>query len=122
VVIPVKTGATGGYRVEGRNGATGTLMAWRASWSAPELAVHSNPAAYTRSDEFAALERMGPEIIPLVVQRLAEPENFLALQLYDRLTRDSDMMVAFEPDADHAIEGEQGRAFRTVQRFLESRG
>jgi hypothetical protein len=30
VVIPVKTGATGGYRVEGRAGATGTLV-----WSTP---------------------------------------------------------------------------------------
>ena len=29
VVVPVKTGATGGYRVEGRNGATGALI-----WSA----------------------------------------------------------------------------------------
>lgn len=30
VVIPVKTTATGGYRVEGRNGATGTLI-WSAA-------------------------------------------------------------------------------------------
>ena len=30
VVIPVKTGATGGYRVEGRNGATGALV-WSAT-------------------------------------------------------------------------------------------
>jgi len=30
VVIPVKTGATSGYRVEGRNGATGTLI-WSAN-------------------------------------------------------------------------------------------
>jgi hypothetical protein len=30
IVIPVKTGATGGYRVEARNGATGALL-WQAA-------------------------------------------------------------------------------------------
>lgn len=93
---------------------------WRATWSSPELAIHSNPAAFAQSKEFEELAAMGQEIVPLVVGKLAEPDNFLALTLYDRLMGMTDMVVQTVPDSEEAIEGEQGRALRTVRRYLSA--
>jgi hypothetical protein len=53
---------------------------------------------------------MGDQIIPLLVEKLTDPENFLALQLYDSLQPDEALVVRFDPGGDEILEGEQGRA------------
>ena len=64
---------------------------------------------------------LGPTIIPLVVESLAHPENFLALQLYDAIQPNSQLLVQYEPDDDSILEGEKGRAQRVVQSWFANR-
>ena len=59
--------------------------------------------------------------MPLVIEALADPENFLALQLYDAMQSDEDLLVQFEPDDERVVEGEQGRARRVVQAWFANR-
>jgi hypothetical protein len=64
---------------------------------------------------------MGPAILPLVVEKLADPENFLALQLYDAIQPDEHLIVQYGPEDERIVEGEQGRARRVVQTWLTNR-
>ncbi|MEX2559392.1 MAG: hypothetical protein WD403_05720, partial [Pirellulales bacterium] len=59
------------------------FSAWRATWFSGGLAVSSNPQTRAIGKEFDALIAFGPAILPLLIEKLADPENFLALQLYD---------------------------------------
>jgi hypothetical protein len=61
---------------------------------------------------------LGPAIIPFVIEKLADPENFLALQLYDAIQPNETLLVQFEPDDERIPEGEQGRAQRVVQAWF----
>ena len=70
---------------------------------------------------FDALIAMGPAIIPLVVESLADPENFFALQLYDAIQPNDQLLVQFEPDDERVLEDEQGRALRVVQAWFANR-
>src|SRR5437588_4995313 len=93
---------------------------WKASWSEPQIAISSDPRAVTNTREFHDLVALGPTIIPAVVEKLLEPENFFALQLYDAIQPEHHMVVAFDLAGDDVFEGEQGRARRTVERFASS--
>ncbi len=64
---------------------------------------------------------MGPAILPLVVESLADPENFFALQLYDAIQPNDQLVVQFEPADERVLEGEQGRARRVVQTWFANR-
>jgi hypothetical protein len=56
---------------------------WKTTWFQGGLAISSDPHTRAVGKEFDALVAIGPSSIPLVVEALAEPENFIALQLYD---------------------------------------
>ena len=71
--------------------------------------------------EYDALIAMGPAIIPLVVESLADPENFLALQLYDAIQPNDQLLVQYEPEDERVLEGEQGRAQRIVRGWFGNR-
>ena len=71
--------------------------------------------------EYDVLIAMGPAIIPLVVESLAEPDNFFALQLYDAIQPNDQLLVQFEADDERILEGEQGRAQRVVQSWFANR-
>lgn len=60
-------------------------------------------------------------ILPLLIEKLADPENFLALQLYDAMQTDENLLVQFEPEDERIVEGEQGRARRVVQVWFANR-
>ncbi len=64
------------------------------------------------------LTNLGPVILPLVIEKLADPENFLALQLYDTMQTNERLLVQFEPDDERILEGEPGRARRVVQAWF----
>src|SRR5207248_3000247 len=59
------------------------VTAWKETWFSGGLAVSSNPHTRTVGEELGALIALGPGILPLVVDALADPDNCLALQLYD---------------------------------------
>ncbi len=97
---------------------------WEHSWTKGPIAFSSDPKARRATPEFSTLLSMGHAVIPLVVDKLAQPGNFFALQLYDELQMkygDSRMVVSYELDDPSVLEGEQGRCARTVRRWLDSR-
>lgn len=98
-----------------------TFSAWKDTWFRGGLAVSSDPHTRAVGKEFDALIALGPAILPLLIERLADPENFLALQLYDVLQADVNLLVQYEPDDERIVEGEQGRARRVVQAWFTNR-
>ena len=85
------------------------------------MAVNSDPHSRAVGREFDALIALGPTILPLVIERLTDPENFLALPLYDAMQADENLLVQYEPDDERIVEGEQGRAHRVVQAWFANR-
>ena len=94
------------------------FAAWKQSWSRGGLAFSSNPRDRAVGKEFDRLIALGPAIIPLVVEKLADPENSFALQLYDTIQLDPNLVIHFPADDPRILEGEQGRARRVVQVWL----
>jgi hypothetical protein len=97
------------------------FKAWKQSWFRGGLAVNSNPQSRAVGEEYDALIALGPEIVPLVVEKLADPENFLALQLYDAMQANDQLVIHFEPDDEGILEGEQGRARHVVHAWFANR-
>lgn len=97
------------------------FAAWKESWFSGGLAISSNPQTRAVGKEYDALIALGPAILPLVVEKLAAPENFLALQLYDAIQPADELLVQFQPDDERMLEGEQGRAQRVVQAWFANR-
>ena len=93
---------------------------WKSTWFAGALAINSNPNTRSIGIEFDALVSMGPAILPLLIEKLSDPSNFLALQLYDALQANEKMVVQFEPDDERILEGEQGRARRVVKTWFRN--
>ena len=96
------------------------FAAWKKTWFEGGLAISSDPHTRTVGREFDALVALGPKILPLLVERLTEPDNFLALQLYDTLQPSPKLIVQFEPDDERILSGEQGRAQEVVKQWLAS--
>jgi hypothetical protein len=63
---------------------------------------------------------MGKEIVPLLVNKLMDESNFLALPAYESLAGKR-LSIAIDSKDEKVLEGEQGRAYRTVKLFLGSR-
>jgi hypothetical protein len=97
------------------------FAAWKATWFSGGLAISSDPHTRAVGKEFDALIALGPAIMPLVIEALADPDNFLALQLYDAIQADENLLVQYEPDDERILEGEQGRARRVVQTWFANR-
>jgi hypothetical protein len=94
------------------------FAAWKDTWFGGGLAINSNPNARAVGKEYDALIALGPAIIPLVVEALSDPENFFALQLYDAIQPNKHLLVQFAPGDERIVEGEQGRARRTLQAWF----
>ncbi len=97
------------------------FTAWTDTWFSSGLAISSDPHTRAVGKEYDALIALGPVILPLVIDHLAKPENFLTLQLYDAIQPDAKLLVQFEPDDERILEGEQGRARRVVQAWFANR-
>ena len=95
--------------------------AWKSTWFQGGLAISSVPQTRAVGREFDALVALGPRILPLVVEKLADPENFLALTLFDAIQPDEKLLVQFGGGDERILEGEQGRARRVVQAWFANR-
>ncbi len=93
--------------------------AWRATWSHPLVIVSSSPADRSQSLQFLELVAMGPGILPLLMEKLLDPDEFFALVAADRLLPPP-LVVVRDIDNEVVLQGEQGRAIETVQRWLAS--
>jgi hypothetical protein len=87
--------------------------AWRRTWDSPSLALRSNTGALRSSQEFAALVALGPQIAPLLIERIAHPDEFFALQAYEVLQ--PDWPANIEADGQLVFESEQTKAERAVK-------
>jgi hypothetical protein len=94
------------------------FSAWKGTWFRGGLAINSNPNTRAVGPEFDALVALGPVVLPLVIEELADPENFLALQLYDTMQPNEMLVVHFAPDDERILEGEQGRARRVIKAWF----
>ena len=94
------------------------FQAWKDAWFDGGLAVSSAPQTRAIGKEFDDLVALGPQILPLVVAKLADPENFLALTLYDAIQPDRKLIVQFAADDERVLEGEQGRARRVLRAWF----
>jgi hypothetical protein len=97
------------------------FAAWKSTWFSGSQAISSNAWTRTVGKEYAALVALGPAILPLVVEQLAQPDNFLALQLYDAIQPNPRLLVQYGRGDSRTGEGEQGRARRTVQAWFTNR-
>jgi hypothetical protein len=104
-----------------RDAFEAAFNAWKDTWFSGGLAISSDPHTRAVGKEFDALIALGPRILPLVVEKLAEPDNFLALQLYDAIQPDERLVIQYGPEDERVLEGEQGRARRVVQAWLANR-
>ncbi|MFH0893431.1 MAG: hypothetical protein V2A54_03255 [Bacteroidota bacterium] len=94
---------------------------WKKTWFKGLLAIDSNPTSRVGSLEFFRLVDMGEKIVPLVIQKLMDEENFFALQLYERLQKQPNLLIEHNVNDDIILEGEQGRAFRTVKTYFKNK-
>lgn len=58
------------------------MQPWKFIWL---IMTFKSAADHTESPEFAALVALGPKITPLVVQKLTQPSDLFAVELYNRL-------------------------------------
>jgi hypothetical protein len=105
---------------EARLAYRAAFAAWKRTWFEGGLAISSDPHARAFGKEFDALVALGPKILPLVVESLVDADNFLALQLYDVLQPDQQLIVQYEPDDERILGGEQGRAAEVIKHWLAS--
>src|SRR4051794_37175583 len=83
---------------------TAAFQAWKSTWFRGGLAISSDPHTRTVGKEFDALIALGPAIIPLVIEALADPEHFMALQLYDAIQPNPRLLVQFGPGDKRIVE------------------
>jgi hypothetical protein len=87
--------------------------AWRKTWDSPAIAPLSDSAAVRRSDEFAALVALGAPILPLLIEQIARPPEFFALQAYEALK--PDWPTTIDRNGERVFESEQAKARRAVK-------
>jgi hypothetical protein len=91
-------------------------QAWRKTWDSPALAVLSDARSRRSSEEFAALVGLGPQILPLLMDKIAQPQEFFALQAYEVLQ--PDWPANIEAGGQRVFESEQAKAERAVKDWL----
>lgn len=91
---------------------------WQEDWEHPLIAVSSDPATRAQPPAFLELIALGRDILPLLMERLTDAEEFFALQAVDRLLR-PEFVVRHDPAEPGALLGEQGRALATVKQWIK---
>ena len=94
--------------------------AWKLTWAQGAMAFSNDVRDRSAAYSYKKLVDMGPEILPLVVEKLANPENFIARQLYDDLQAEASQRVSIEPGV-HRNHGEKFLARQTVDAYLRAR-
>lgn len=96
------------------------FRAWKNNWLKGSMSSVSDPYARTKAEGYRELTSMGKEILPLLVNKLMDESNFLALPVYESLAGKK-LSIAIDANDEKVLEGEQGRAYRTVKLYLGSR-
>jgi hypothetical protein len=91
--------------------------AWKKIWHTGSNAFSSDPYTRTKTAEYRELVGLGKEILPLLVSKLMDETNFLALPAFEELASKKHIIRINAAD-EKVLEGEQGRAFRTVKNWI----
>ncbi|ACL04134.1 conserved hypothetical protein [Desulfatibacillum aliphaticivorans] len=96
------------------------FSAWKETWKSGHRILLSNTSYVRHSNEFVELAGMGKEIMPLLIEKLVEPDNFRALHLYDALQTDKFLKVLPGSSEEVILKGERFRAEEVVKLFLSN--
>ncbi|MDY0161958.1 hypothetical protein [Desulfobotulus sp.] len=97
------------------------FMSWKAKWFTGEAAFSSHTEDNKKLPEYQALREMGAAIIPLVVGKMIEKDQFVALVLYEELIEKAALRIRYAGSKDpFFMEGEAARAIRTARLWLEA--
>jgi hypothetical protein len=84
---------------------------WRKTRERADIAVSSSTGAVRNSEEFRALVSLGPKVLPLIVNKLLEPSEFFALQVYEAIEKPN-------LGEEYRFESEQKRAIAVARGWL----
>jgi hypothetical protein len=93
------------------------FSAWKKIWHTGNLAFNSDPYTRIKTAEFRELKALGKSVLPLLANKLMDENNFLALPAFEELA-DKKFTIRIDAKDEKVLEGEQGRAFRTVKNYL----
>ncbi len=96
------------------------FSSWKKIWHTGSNAFSSDPYTRTKTSEYRELVALGKEILPILAGKLMDETNFLALPAFEELAADKRLIIAINPADEKVLEGEQGRTFRTVKKYLAS--
>jgi hypothetical protein len=96
------------------------FSAWKRIWHTGSHAFSSDPYTRTKTAEYRELVAIGKEILPLLVNKLMDETNFLALPAFEELAANKRLIIPINAADEKVLEGEQGRTFRTVKNYLAS--
>ena len=88
----------------------------------PQTKYSSSTLAYTTLPQFKEMQAMGKNIIPLIMEKLLDEDNFFLLPLYDAIQTDSQLKISYKKGDAKILEGEQNKAKRTVRLWLSLSG
>lgn len=92
------------------------FAAWKSDWQTNPKTRYSNNTNDAKTlDTFIPLVNMGKSIIPLLIEKLLEEENFFALTLYDELQGSISQKITYDSADIEMLEGEQNRAKKTIR-------
>lgn len=93
------------------------FSAWKKIWHTGSNAFSSDPYTRTKTAEYRELVALGKPILPLLVKKLMDESNFMALPAFEELAGKRHIIRINAAD-EKVLEGEQGRAFRTVKNWI----
>lgn len=94
---------------------------WKEDWLSNPITVFSSDTHDAMNlPTYAVLKNMGAKILPLVVGKLTDETNFVALVLYDDLQKNPTLKISYDDPKQEGwlLEGEQSRSRRTVKLWL----
>lgn len=94
---------------------------WKKNWlTNPQTKFSSDTRDCKILPEFSEMIKMGPQIIPLLMEKLKDSENnFIGLVLYDELQTDKTLKITYSVEDSNIFEGEQQRAVRTCKKWIK---
>lgn len=96
------------------------FSAWKKTWHKGPMAFSSNPYSRTEVAEYRELMSLGRKILPLLAEKLMDQTNFLALPAFEALQETKRNIVRIDPGDIKILEGEQGRAYATLKKYLKN--
>jgi hypothetical protein len=93
------------------------FSAWKKIWHTGSHAFSSDPYTRTKTTEYRELAGLGKDILPLLASKLMDENNFLALPAFEELA-DKKLIIRIDATDEKVLEGEQGRAFRTIKNWI----